>query len=420
MCGRAGLAAPAMGAVASSALADVSAPAAPSLAQRFRDISRHFVFEYYPWYGANPYRHWDQWERVPPVDVASNYYPLLGAYDSRSRDVIEQHARWIADTGIGAVNVSWWGQGSYEDQIVPLLMDVMRDHGIKVAFHLEPYAADHAYRYSDDVLYLVREYGEKRRYDTLLILEDALGNQGPVFKSFRTLVQRDYLDCHGTRLQEPDYADGSVWAGQLASLRFVLRRDFDTIWLLADTLDVERVANAGFDGIAIYDPHVPPSEYAPQGRNASSYGLCFSFGINPGYDSAGPRVIPPDSCYVPPSFAPTTASAFDWARAEDREAAAQVSGSRIDECVQATIAVQTDPALSNARRGFFLSYVTSFNEWHEGHAFEPMADQATLTAPERAVGYHNPARGDYRLSTLKSALAGVLSGASAAKRSRQR
>src|SRR5690349_16988624 len=81
LCGRAGLAAPAMGAVASSALADVSAPAAPSLAQRFRDISRHFIFEYYPWYGANPYRHWDQWERVPPIDVASNYYPLLGAYD---------------------------------------------------------------------------------------------------------------------------------------------------------------------------------------------------------------------------------------------------------------------------------------------------------------------------------------------------
>ena len=55
--------------------------------------------------------------------------------------------------------------------------------------------------------------------------------------------------------------------------------------------------------------------------------------------------------------------------------------------------VQTDPALSNARRGFFLVYVNSFNEWHEGHAFEPMKDFAQLTPEERAQGYHHPAEG---------------------------
>ncbi|HEV7502672.1 MAG TPA: hypothetical protein VGQ33_21795, partial [Vicinamibacteria bacterium] len=61
-------------------------------------------------------------------------------------------------------------------------------------------------------------------------------------------------------------------------------------------------------------------------------------------------------------------------------------------------------ALENVRRGFFLVYVNSFNEWHEGHAFEPMADAATLTADQRALGYHNPADGGYRLATLSTLL----------------
>ena len=70
--------------------------------------------------------------------------------------------------------------------------------------------------------------------------------------------------------------------------------------------------------------------------------------------------------------------------------------------------MQTDPALSNARRGFFLVYINSFNEWHEGHAFEPMKDFAQLTPDERAQGYHNPSDGVYRLETLGALLRPVL------------
>ena len=72
------------------------------------------------------------------------------------------------------------------------------------------------------------------------------------------------------------------------------------------------------------------------------------------------------------------------------------------------MAVQVNPALQNVRRGFLLVYLNSFNEWHEGHAFEPMKDAAALDPVERAFGYHNPARGDYRLSTLGSLLRPVV------------
>ena len=69
--------------------------------------------------------------------------------------------------------------------------------------------------------------------------------------------------------------------------------------------------------------------------------------------------------------------------------------------------MQLDPDLANARRGFLLVYVNSLNEWHEGHAFEPMKDAAELTPDERALGYRNPERGDYRLRTLADAAAAV-------------
>ena len=66
--------------------------------------------------------------------------------------------------------------------------------------------------------------------------------------------------------------------------------------------------------------------------------------------------------------------------------------------------MQGDSGLQNFRRGFFLIYLNSFNEWHEGHAFEPMKDAAALSPVERSFGYHNPIRGDYRLETLRGLL----------------
>ena len=61
---------------------DSARPPRRTLAQRFPDLRRHFVFEYYPWYTTNPYGHWNEAERQPPVDIASNYMPQLGPYDS--------------------------------------------------------------------------------------------------------------------------------------------------------------------------------------------------------------------------------------------------------------------------------------------------------------------------------------------------
>jgi hypothetical protein len=44
--------------------------------------------------------------------------------------------------------------------------------------------------------------------------------------------------------------------------------------------------------------------------------------------------------------------------------------------------------------------MNSFNEWHEGHQFEPARNRADLTPAQLALGLHNPEQGDYRLQTL--------------------
>ena len=58
-----------------------------------------------------------------------------------------------------------------------------------------------------------------------------------------------------------------------------------------------------------------------------------------------------------------------------------------------------------------MTYINSFNEWHEGTAFEPAKDYAGLSPGELAVGYHNPTNGRWRIELLNDALAGIYAGA---------
>jgi hypothetical protein len=378
-----------------------------ALRARLPDLRRRFVFEYYPWYGADPWRHWEAEDRTPPADLASPYMPRLGAYDSRARAVIEQHARWIADSGAGSINLSWWGKDSYEDRAAHAVMDVMRAHDLKVSFHLEPYADDHGRRAAQDILYLVEEFGERRGFDALLLLQDPDGGVGPVFKGFRTLLPATVRDCRGVPREVTDYTPDAEWRAQLDTLRTTLRGTFDRVRVLADTTDVGRASAAGFDGVAIYDNGVGPERYLPIARGATERGLLFSFNVNPGLAIVAPRRPLFNECGEPVAqtpFLPATDD-LDLTTAGGREVAGALSRQRLVESFAATVSAQTNPALSNAQRGFFLAYVNSFNEWHEGSAFEPMKDAAALSAPERAAGYWNPARGDYRLALFKELLA---------------
>ena len=112
-------------------------------------ISNLQIF-YYPWYASVPddgyWRHWAIDARPEGgvydpshQDIPANHYPRLGPYSSRTLDVINMHMRWIARAGIGTIVVSWWGKGSFEDDIMPKILNLADDWGLKVAFYIEAY-----------------------------------------------------------------------------------------------------------------------------------------------------------------------------------------------------------------------------------------------------------------------------------------
>jgi Glycosyl hydrolase family 99 len=376
------------------------------LKERFPDLSRHFIFEYYPWYGATPFKHWDQDGHVPPADLASNYVPLLGAYDSASTRVMEQHALWMKSAGAGAINVSWWGRDSDTDRLVPRLMDVMAAYDLRVTFHLEPYRNRRAAAYASDIEYLMRTYGDARKWDSFLLLRHEDGSVGPVFKSFRTILPAESTDCHGRTSAVADYTPDGEWREQTDRVRDTFAREFSGIRLLADSLDVARTKAAGFDGIAIYDNYVRPERWRSVAEDCTGRRLVFSFNVNPGFDGVVDLNPPDGGCYVPLPVEPGPRD-YRWDGSDDRERAAEASKRRIADTFQATVSLQTDDRLFDRQCGFFLVYLNSFNEWHEGHQFEPMKNDSAIPEDQRPRRYHNGADGEYRLKTLTTLLATV-------------
>ncbi len=78
-----------------------------------------------------------------------------------------------------------------------------------------------------------------------------------------------------------------------------------------------------------------------------------------------------DPCYGGPLGFEPGGTHPDWADRQARVAAQELALGRITESFMATTSVQQQAGSTNDARGFFLAYVNSFNEWHEGSQFEP-------------------------------------------------
>ena len=210
---------------------------------------------YYSWYG-NPgtngsYRHWQQGGHTPPLSVGANFYPTLGAYDSGHAPTVDQHMAWISRAGVGVVVYSWWGRDSYEDRIAAGVLAAAERHGIKVAWHLEPYGGRTAASTVADVNYIIGRYGSSPAF----YRDPAFGNR-PAFYVFESLRIAD-------------------WSA-LAQVR-------STAIVLAQTTDTSKVAN--FGGMYTYDAIA--GNTAPGWANASAFcranGLVWAPSIGPGY-----------------------------------------------------------------------------------------------------------------------------------------
>jgi hypothetical protein len=229
--------------------------AAPAPVQAAPLANNVHIF-YYSWYG-NPsfngsYRHWQQGSHTPPQDVGANFYPSRGAYDSGDfNGVVAQHMAWIAQAGVGVIVYSWWGQGSYEDARVMGTLNAANAQGIKVAWHMEPYANRTAASTVNDINYIHSRYGTHPAF----YRDPARGNRS-AFYIFESLRITDWTPIESVR-------GNSI--------------------VLAQTTDTSKVAH--FGGMYTYDAIA--GNTAPGWANASAFcranNLVWAPSIGPGY-----------------------------------------------------------------------------------------------------------------------------------------
>jgi hypothetical protein len=208
--------------------------------------SRDTSIFYYPWYGTprfdGSYLHWDQNGHVPPLDLASSYYPARGPYSSGDPKVVAAQMRDIAGAGIKEVVSSWWGWGSIEDQRLPMIVRMATSQGLQVAAQIEPYDGRTAESVAADFTHL-RQLGITRFY-----------------------------------VYHPFTIDETDWAPVLQSV--------SGIQVLAQTANVARAQAAHFAGIYTYDiATFGPSTLGPLCARAHKAGLLCAPSVGPGYDA---------------------------------------------------------------------------------------------------------------------------------------
>lgn len=309
-----------------STLAATSASETPEITSTATpELSYKVAAFYYPWYG-NPsvdgqWIHWTQNNHLPPDNIASDYYPALGAYSSNDPEVIAQHMKWLQQAGIGVIITSWWGQGSQEDQAVPLLMQTAEGYGIKVAFHIEPYNGRTPESLISDIQYLYDKYGSS-----------------PAF--FRSTATSRYSPGNQPKgmffvwsIQDQATNDFSYWQKALDEIHALPESGL----VIANSLEANWIEGSHFDGLYNY-----ASLHLDQ---------------EGGFDWA--RSLPPDSLYVPSVIPGFSAQRVGYA---DTTYVPRNDGSTFDAQWNAALGTGIEPALVT---------ITSFNEWHEGSMIEP-------------------------------------------------
>ena len=289
---------------------------APSVAPGSTTVTAFF----YAWYGSlahdGAWRHWNQLGHKPSDDIASSFYPQRGAYSSRDPAVLAAQMADLRSARIGAIAVSWWGQGTWDDSSLDALFATAATAGIKIAFHMEPYQGQTATSLASDIRYLLGRYGSSAAL--LRISRPTSGDSStaarPVFYVFGS-----------SRFPPADLK------ATIAGLRGTA---FDSLVMVHSPKAVS-ATRVGADGVYTYDALASPDAFATLVGDCRTANLICSPSVAPGFDN---------------SHAVATGLLF-----VDRS-----SGTRYDSMWQAAISAGAE----------WIS-VTSFNEWHEGTQIEP-------------------------------------------------
>ena len=145
----------------------LSAPIVAITAPPVRLAPEVAVF-FYPWYASQErdgaWRHWEGNGHIPPDDVASNFYPVRGAYSSSDPTVLDAQMAEIKAAGVDVVVSSWWGRGSYEDTVLPQVAAAAAAHELRLAILHEPYSGRSVASVEQDIVYLRSRFDVKDFY----------------------------------------------------------------------------------------------------------------------------------------------------------------------------------------------------------------------------------------------------------------
>jgi Glycosyl hydrolase family 99 len=202
---------------------------------------------FYPWYSNmrhdGGYAHWTQGGHQPPLDVASQFYPLRGPYSSGDPSVLRAQMHDIASAGVDEVVSSWWGRGSPEDERLPAVIRAAKRYHLRVAIQLEPYQGRSVESIGSDVAYV------------------------------RTLGIRDVYVYRSN-----DFASDAWWP---------VTRQPNGMRLFAQTNRVGFAARAGFAGFYTYDILLyDGAKFDRLCTQARAAGILCAPSVGPGYEAA--------------------------------------------------------------------------------------------------------------------------------------
>lgn len=290
---------------------------------------------YYGWYG-NPEvsKQWHHWKNVDVtrkhIDESTNY-PALGPYDSHDPKVVDLHCRQAKEIGITGFIVSWWTQGDFHDQGMPLILDAAKKHGIKITVYYEtvpPRGAPQISGAVNDLTYITSKYGHHPAWLKV--------NRKPV------------VFVYGRALGELKL-DG--WKQALAE--FSTRNPHGAV-ILGDQIS----ANAAqvFDGIHTYNP-----TGLTKGKSLDEIRAWAKTTFPQWVNTAGPDRI---ACVT---IIPGYDDSVQPSRKPPRPITARYNGDTYRAMWQEAIAANPDWVL-----------ITSWNEWHEGSEIEPSSELGDL------------------------------------------
>lgn len=291
---------------------------------------------YYPWYG-NPtvdgrWVHWDQPESEPPEIVASDYYPVLGAYSSNDPVVVAQHFAWLRQAGVGVIVSSWWGEGDFSDEAVPLLLEMAERYGLKIAFHIENYEGRGPDRLLENIGYLYDHYGEHPAF--YRTREPSRWSDGPAPRGLFFLWDTGHNHGGGEEVGHEFWIEALDELHSRPEGAIVLALGPDPAW----------VTRGHFDGLYTYA----------------------DLDLNNLDDLAWSGSVPAGAWYVPTVLPGFRADRIGYEPGLRRP---RNNGQRYQR--------QWDLVINGFREPQMVT-ITSFNEWHEGSQIEPASEEPPI------------------------------------------